>query len=231
MLVNKQSLQLRISEADVLSGELNMPEQAAGIVLFAHGSGSSRHSPRNQFVAEVLNEKGFATFLVDLLSAREDGIDVRTAQFRFDISLLGKRLVSLIDWLKQNHETKELPLGLFGASTGSAAAIIAAAARPQHAMALVSRGGRPDLAGRALSQMNAPTLLLVGEYDQPVIELHQQALVQLRCQHKITIVPKATHLFEEPGALERVADAAADWFGLFLVPPGLQYMNASVTPV
>jgi putative phosphoribosyl transferase len=199
--------------AVVLEGDLALVEGTSGVVLFAHGSGSSRHSPRNRFVADALRDAGLATLLIDLLTADEEVIDERTAQLRFDIGLLTRRLVGATDWLIRNAETANFPIGYFGASTGAAAALAAAAERPRAVGAVVSRGGRPDLAGPALPRVRAPTLLIVGGNDGPVIGLNQSALEQLGAKEKeLVIVPKATHLFEEPGALEEVARLAADWF-------------------
>lgn len=196
----------------VLDGDLTLPEGAIGIVVFAHGSGSSRHSPRNRAVAAVLQQAGLATLLIDLLTPSEEAVDAQTAYFRFDIALLAERLVGTTHWLKQQAETRELPVGYFGASTGGGAALLAAAEDPDAVSAIVSRGGRPDLAGSALQMVQAPTLLIVGERDQPVIGLNREALAELRCEKELAIVPGATHLFEEPGALEEVARMAADWF-------------------
>jgi putative phosphoribosyl transferase len=200
----------------VLDGDLVTPPDARGMVLFAHGSGSSRHSPRNRYVAEVLQEGGFATLLMDLLTPSEETMDLRTAELRFDIPLLARRLVGAADWLLEQPQTQELKIGCFGASTGAAAALIAAAERPQAVAAVVSRGGRPDLAASALRHVQAPTLLIVGGHDRPVIEMNRSALAQLRCEKQLVIVPGATHLFEEPGALEQVASLARDWFHKFL---------------
>jgi putative phosphoribosyl transferase len=196
----------------VLPGNLHIPEGAAALVLFAHGSGSSRHSPRNQFVARTLNNGGLATLLFDLLTPEEEAIDARTAELRFNIELLGERLVHATKWAKQQEQTRNLRIGYFGSSTGGAAALVAAAELPQDAGAVVSRGGRPDLAGEALPKVQAPTLLIVGGRDDIVIGLNEQARDQMRCEVKLEIVPGATHLFEEPGALEKVAKLAADWF-------------------
>ena len=201
-----------------LDGNLTLPEYAQAIVLFAHGSGSSRHSPRNRYVARVLNEAKLATLLIDLLTLHEEVIDTRTAHLRFDIDLLAERLVDATDWLTQFPDTKHLPIGYFGASTGAAAALAAAAVRPDVVGAVVSRGGRPDLAGSALPRVRAPTLLIVGGDDGQVIELNRAALAQLRCEKQLVIVPAATHLFEEPGALDEVARLARDWFPRYLIP-------------
>jgi putative phosphoribosyl transferase len=196
----------------MLDGSLTLPEQSRAIVVFAHGSGSNRFSPRNRYVARVLNEAKLATLLIDLLTLHEEVIDARTAQLRFDIDLLAERLVDATDWLTQFPDTRHLRIGYFGASTGAAAALAAAAVRPDVVGAVVSRGGRPDLAGAALIHVRAPTLLIVGENDVEVIELNRAALAQLRCEKQLMIVPGATHLFEEPGALEEVARLACDWF-------------------
>lgn len=196
-----------------LEGGLCVPRQAQAVVLFAHGSGSSRHSPRNRFVAHVLRQAGLATLLIDLLTAEEEAVDVHTAHLRFNIDLLAERLVGATDWLRENPSTKQLSIGYFGASTGAGAALVAAAERPERVGAVVSRGGRPDLAGAALSQVQAPTLLIVGGDDVPVIRLNQEALDQLGAHEKqLVIIPGATHLFEEPGTLEEVARLAAEWF-------------------
>jgi dienelactone hydrolase len=196
-----------------LEGNLTVPDGARGVVLFAHGSGSSRHSPRNRFVAQALNEAGLATLLVDLLTADEEAIDAYSAHYRFDIGLLAGRLVGAVDWLGREAETSRLSVGGFGASTGAAAALIAAAERPDRVRAVVSRGGRPDLAGDALNRVRVPTLLIVGGRDEPVIRLNQEAFQHLAAAEKqLVIVPGATHLFEEPGALEEVARLAAAWF-------------------
>jgi dienelactone hydrolase len=201
-----------------LEGNLTLPEEAQAIMLFAHGSGSSRHSPRNRYVARVLNEAKLATLLIDLLTLHEEVIDTRTAHLRFDIDLLAERLVDATDWLTQFPDTKHLPIGYFGASTGAAAALAAAAVRPDVVGAVVSRGGRPDLAGSALPRVRAPTLLIVGGDDGQVIELNRAALAQLCCEKQLVIVPAATHLFEEPGALDEVARLARDWFQRYLIP-------------
>ena len=197
---------------EVLFGNLSIPEGAVVLVLFAHGSGSSRHSPRNQFVARTLNNAGLATLLFDLLTQQEEAIDMRTREHRFNIALLAERLVHATKWAKQQEQTRDLRAGYFGSSTGGAAALVAAAELPQDVGAVVSRGGRPDLAGEALPKVQAPTLLIVGGNDDVVIELNEQARDQMRCEVKLEIVPGATHLFEEPGALEQVAKLASDWF-------------------
>jgi putative phosphoribosyl transferase len=202
----------------MLDGNLTLPEGSHAIVLFAHGSGSSRHSPRNRYVARLLNEAKLSTLLIDLLTLDEEVIDARTAQLRFDIGLLAERLVAATDWLTQFPDTRQLRIGYFGASTGAAAALAAGALRTDVVGAVVSRGGRPDLAGAALMRVQAPTLLIVGENDGQVIQLNREALAQLRCEKQLMIVPGATHLFEEPGALDVVARLASDWFERHLVP-------------
>jgi dienelactone hydrolase len=200
------------AHAVTLEGTLGIPEKATGVVLFAHGSGSSRFSARNRFVARVLRDAGLATLLLDLLSRAEEQVDLVTRHLRFDIPLLANRLVDAIDWLEADGRTATLPVGLFGASTGGGAALVAAAARPERVASVVSRGGRPDLAAGALSEVQAPTLLLVGERDEVVIDLNRQARAQMSAEVQLMIVPRATHLFEEPGALEEVAERARDWF-------------------
>lgn len=211
---------VRVSAGPVtLEGALGIPSGAQGIVVFAHGSGSSRHSPRNRYVAQVLREGGLATLLIDLLTADEEAVDVMTAHLRFDISLLAERLVGATDWVSQYSATQHLKIGYFGASTGAAAALVAATKRPSVVAAIVSRGGRPDLAGHALPRVQAPTLLIVGGHDEPVIEMNQQALAQLRVEKRLEIVPGATHLFEEPGTLEQVARLARQWFTRYLAEP------------
>ena len=200
-----------------LEGNLVIPDRPLGIVLFAHGSGSGRHSPRNQLVAKALNDGRIATLLVDLLTEDEEQIDVETHHLRFDIPLLADRLTGAIDWLEMHDATRALPVGLFGASTGAGAALIAAVSRPTRVKAIVSRGGRPDLADQAIPAVAAPTLLIVGGRDDVVIALNQMALDQLRCEKHLQIVPGATHLFEEPGTLEQAATLARDWFQLHLV--------------
>jgi dienelactone hydrolase len=195
-----------------LEGDLAIPAEPCGIVVFAHGSGSSRHSPRNQYVARELDRRGLATLLIDLLTPEEEAVDDRTAQYRFDIALLAGRLVTIADWLRHRSETAALPIGLFGASTGGGAALMAAARRPREIAAVVSRGGRPDLAGPLLPDVAAPTLLVVGGRDGPVIQMNRDAMRQMRADVALEIVPGATHLFEEPGTLERVAALAGEWF-------------------
>ena len=196
----------------VLLGNLTIPQNAVTLVLFAHGSGSSRHSPRNQFVARTLHNAGLATLLFDLLTPEEEATDIRTGEHRFNIGLLAERLVHATTWAKQQEQTRNLRIGYFGSSTGGGAALVAAAEIPQDVSAIVSRGGRPDLAGDALPKVQAPTLLIVGGNDDVVIELNEMARDRMRCDVKLEIVPGATHLFEEPGALEKVAKLASDWF-------------------
>ena len=201
-----------------LKGDLGMPPAAQGIVLFAHGSGSSRRSPRNQFVARTLERRHLATLLIDLLTPEEEIVDDVTAEYRFDIPMLAGRLITIVDWLKGRTDTASLPIGLFGASTGGGAALIAAAERPREIAAVVSRGGRPDLADAALPKVATPTLLIVGGLDAPVIEMNRDAMRQMHGEVKLEIVPGATHLFEEPGPLARVADLAGSWFDHHLQP-------------
>ncbi len=196
----------------MLDGSLTIVDQASVLVLFAHGSGSSRHSPRNQFVARTLNDAGLATLLFDLLTPEEELADACTREHRFNIDLLAERLIHATKWAKQRQQTRALRIGYFGSSTGGGAALVAAAELPKDVGAVVSRGGRPDLAGDALPKVKAPTLLIVGGDDHVVIDLNEQARAQMRCEVKIDIVPGATHLFEEPGALEQVAQLASNWF-------------------
>jgi pimeloyl-ACP methyl ester carboxylesterase len=199
-----------------LDGNLLIPHAATGLVLFAHGSGSSRFSTRNRHVAEFLREGSLGTLLIDLLTAEEERVDERTGQLRFDINMLAGRLVGAVEWLGQNEETKLLPIGLFGASTGGGAALVAAARRPDRVAAVVSRGGRPDLAGDALPLVKAPTLLIIGGNDEPVIGMNRRAFEQMNAVRRLEIVPGATHLFEERGTLERVAELARGWFQTYL---------------
>ena len=202
-----------IRSGDVmLDGTLTVPPEPTGIVLFAHGSGSSRHSPRNRYVASVLEEAGLATLLMDLLTAPEDAAEARGALLRFDISVLAERLVDATRWLGDHPSVGRQPVGYFGASTGAAAALIAAARAPLDVRAVVSRGGRPDLAGDSLAGVTAPTLLIVGGNDHAVIEMNNEALQRLHCTKRLDVVPGASHLFEEPGTLEQVAELARDWF-------------------
>jgi putative phosphoribosyl transferase len=198
-----------------LLGDLEVPPNAAGLVIFAHGTGSSRFSPRNRLVAMKLREEGFATLLLDLLTETEERQDLQTREFRFDVGLLAARVLSALDRMREQDAVKRLPVGLFGASTGAAAALIAAAG-DESVRAVVSRGGRPDLAGDALHDVPAPTLMIVGGRDPRILEANRQASRELSAPHRITVIPGATHLFEEPGALERVAALAADWFGQHL---------------
>jgi putative phosphoribosyl transferase len=208
---------VRVSTAGVtLEGDLSVPAGATGIVLFAHGSGSSRFSSRNRYVAQFLRETGLGTLLIDLLTAPEEAIDDRTRHLRFDIEMLGERLVGAAEWLSQNATTRNLRIGMFGASTGAGAALVAAAEKPKLVAAVVSRGGRPDLAGSALPHVQAPTLLIVGSRDTPVIEMNQTAYDLMTCERRFEIVPGATHLFEEPGTLEIAARLARDWFMRYL---------------
>ena len=198
----------------VLSGDLTIPEEASGLVIFAHGSGSSRHSPRNRFVAQRINAQGLGTLLVDLLTAEEEEADEVTREMRFDIGLLARRVAQVVAWAGRQKQTAPLLIGLFGASTGAAAALVAAAGLPAGVVrTVVSRGGRPDLAREALARVQCPVLLIVGGQDDVVIDLNKQARAEMRCETELVIVPGATHLFEEEGALEEVADLAAEWLG------------------
>lgn len=215
-MIQTYDITIPVPEGD-LYGLLTVPPGAAGIVIFAHGSGSSRLSPRNQEVAAALNDAGFATLLFDLLTESEDAIDQRTREYRFDIPMLGERLIAVRAWLGNRAETSELPAGYFGASTGAAAALIAAAHRPD-TKAVVSRGGRPDLAGDALDQVQTPTLLIVGERDEVVIGMNEDARAHLTGPSDMVIIPGATHLFEEPGAMEQVTRHAVEWFRTYLKP-------------
>lgn len=214
--VQERSVQILVGQADLV-GDLAIPEHARAVILFAHGSGSSRHSPRNRYMAGELQQAGFATLLVDLLTTAEEQVDLQTMEYRFNIDMLAHRLIGLTDWHSVHFDLSSLPLGYFGASTGSAAALIAAAARPDHVRAVVSRGGRPDLALSSLPLVRAPTLLIVGGNDAPVIEWNQQALQLLKGQKKLEIIPGATHLFEETGALEQVAHLTAEWYQRYLI--------------
>jgi len=201
-----------------LAGDLAIPAGASGVVLFAHGSGSSRHSPRNRFVARTIRASGIATLLFDLLSPAEDREDAIDARLRFNIAMLAARLAHAARWIGDQPETRQLGMGFFGASTGGAAALVAAAELGPPVQAVVSRGGRPDLAGDALPRVNSPTLLIVGELDEVVLRLNRDAYARLRCRKQILVVPGATHLFEEPGALEEVASLATEWFKRSLGP-------------
>jgi dienelactone hydrolase len=206
------SVRVPMGPAGVLDADLTVPVDPAGLVIFAHGSGSGRHSPRNRFVAASLQQRGIATLLADLLTEAEERIDSRTAHLRFDIELLARRVVVLIDWARADQALQLLPMGLFGASTGAAAALVAATVRPGAVAAVVSRGGRPDLAGPALPNVVAPTLLLVGSRDEAVVDLNRQAGARMRAPTRLELVSGATHLFEEPGTLEHVAERAGEWF-------------------
>jgi len=212
MAVISQMVAIPVGAATTLTGDLIVPDMAPGLVVFAHGSGSSRHSPRNRAVAESLRGTGLGTLLPDLLTEPEDQVDAVTAELRFDIEMLGGRVVAIIDWLAGQRDTADLPVNLFGASTGAAAALVAAAERPGRVWSVVSRGGRPDLAGAALGRVRAPVLLIVGGRDTEVLRMNRDAAERLSAAHRIHIVPGATHLFEEPGALEQVAETAGAWF-------------------
>lgn len=204
----KKNIKIMIAESTVIEGELVIPESAKGLVLFAHGSGSSRFSPRNNYVAQILQKGNLATFLVDLLTKAED----QTYQTRFDIDLLSERLIMITGWLKEQEETKNLEIGYFGASTGAAAAVKAAAKEKNNISAIVSRGGRVDLAGDELPEIEAPILLIVGENDDFVVEANEAALKEINCTKQLSIIPNASHLFEEPGTLEEVARQSTQWF-------------------
>jgi putative phosphoribosyl transferase len=210
----KQSRAVRIPSGEAtLEGELSVPVGANGVVLFAHGSGSSRHSQRNQYVARQIREAGVGTLLFDLLTREEEEVDIHTRHLRFDIKLLARRLVDTTNWIKRENDTWHLRVGYFGASTGGGAALVAAAEVGEDVGAVVSRGGRPDLAGNeVLQRVKSPTLLIVGEYDLPVIKMNEDAYAWLRCEKELKIVSRASHLFEEPGGLEEVAQLAAEWF-------------------
>jgi putative phosphoribosyl transferase len=213
--VAEESVRVEVGGA-ALAGDLVVPPGARGVVLFAHGSGSSRKSPRNRAVAAALHQADMATLLIDLLTDGEERIDAATGHLRFDIGLLARRLAGILDWLEAREDTRRLPTGLFGASTGGGAALVAAADRPARVRAVVSRGGRPDLAGRALARVLAPTLLIVGGDDGPVIDMNREAMARMTAPVRLEIVPGASHLFEEPGALERVAALASEWFVRYL---------------
>lgn len=217
---NEHVYHIAVGDTTTLEGTIALPDHSQGIVLFAHGSGSSRHSPRNQFVARLLYEAGLATLLIDLLTPQEEEQDRSTGHLRFNIDLLSERVVSATDWLAQNPVTSHLMPGYFGASTGAAAALVAAAERPARIGAVVSRGGRPDLAGAYLTRVQAPTLLIVGSKDAEVLTLNRNAASQLNGEQQLEIVEGATHLFEEPGALEQVAHLASNWF--------IRYLTASL---
>jgi len=218
-----QAQPLRIpANGAILNADLVIPVEARGIVLFAHGSGSSRHSHRNQFVARILQESSFGTLLMDLLTTEEEHLDNQTRELRFDIDLLADRLLATVEWTAAQPTMKHLPIGLFGASTGAAAALVAAAKRPDLVRSVVSRGGRPDLAGDALKKVKAPTMLIVGGYDDAVLVLNEQAKKKMTAEVSMKIVPRATHLFEEAGALAQVADFAAAWFWGTLKPEAVK---------
>jgi dienelactone hydrolase len=213
--IHTRPVQIRAGAA-LIDGDLAVPPRALGLVVFAHGSGSSRFSRRNREVAQTLEDGGFATLLLDLLTREEEAIDLRTREYRFDIDRLGHRVVAAIDWAAGESDISELPIACFGASTGAAAALIAAAERPNGVRAVISRGGRPDLAGEALPRVQAPTLLIVGGADDVVIDLNRQAMQRMRAHVKLQIVPGATHLFEEPGTLEQVSRLALAWCQRYL---------------
>lgn len=213
--MNHQEIKIAIGTSHI-KGDLKIVNHSTSLVIFAHGSGSSRLSSRNQFVAQILNQADISTFLFDLLTEQEEAIDQHTREFRFNIPLLAERLVLVTHWLQKNHKTASMKLGYFGASTGAAAALIAAAQLPEHISAVVSRGGRPDLAGTFLSLVKAPTLLIVGELDYEVIELNKIAYKKLHCIKEIAIIPGATHLFEEEDTLKKASLVARDWFIKFL---------------
>lgn len=220
MEVREELIRIEVADAVAgtgqIEGDLRLPPSSMGLVVFAHGSGSSRHSPRNRAVARSLERAGFATLLFDLLTPAEEEVDLRTRHLRFDIGLLAERVLAAGDDLAGRPETRELPVGLFGASTGAAAALVAEAERPGLAAAIVSRGGRPDLAGAALSSVRAPTLLIVGGHDEVVLGMNREAAARMTCVHEIAIVPGATHLFEEPGTLDQVVRLATAWFLRYL---------------
>jgi dienelactone hydrolase len=220
MSVHTQSvvpLPVRIdADGDMLNGDLSLPANAAGLIVFAHGSGSSRHSSRNRMVADALQRAPLATLILDLLTENEERVDMITAEFRFDIPLLARRVVAAVDWARAAPPTSALPIGLFGASTGAAAALIAAAERPEDVRAVVSRGGRPDLAEAALDGVLAPTLFIVGGRDEVVVQLNREAYARLRSEKHLDLVPGATHLFDEPGALDEVSRVAREWFVRYL---------------
>jgi len=218
MNLNSRLIYIPVGRAEI-QGDLHIPEKSTSIVVFAHGSGSSRLSPRNKYVADVLNDAGIATLLIDLLTPDEELIDFQTARLRFDIDLLADRLITVTHWLRGQSATEILHHGYFGASTGAAAALVAAGREPKFAEAIVSRGGRPDLAGPWLKEVPAPTLLIVGGNDKVVVELNYQAAAELKAEHRLEIIPNAGHLFEEPGALEQVAALARDWFEEHLILP------------
>ncbi len=203
-------------DGEAIEGDLILPPKAKGVVLFAHGSGSGRFSPRNQFVARVLNEAGIATLLIDLLTKKEEEVDVITSEFRFDIDLLSKRLQTATEWLKKHSQTRNLYIGYYGASTGAAAALIAATRFPKDVKTVVSRGGRPDLAIGYLENVKVPVLFIVGGEDDVVLELNKESIEKIHAEKRLEVVPGATHLFEEPGKLEKVARISAEWFSTHL---------------
>ena len=213
--VTQQEISIPVNPS-FINGNLTLIEQSKGIIIFAHGSGSSRFSSRNIFVADILNKSGFSTFLFDLLTQEEEAIDIHTREFRFNIPLLAERLIVATQWVQSNPETSNLKIGYFGASTGAAAALIAAAQLPSHISAVVSRGGRPDLALPFLRYVKSPTLLIVGALDHDVIELNQFALDHLQCEKKMSIVPGASHLFEEGTTLQEAAQLAVEWFAKYM---------------
>lgn len=213
---DKIEVRIPIDKTSAINGNLTIPPDASAVVVFAHGSGSGRFSPRNQYVAKVFNQAGLATLLIDLLTPEEEEIDVTTAEYRFNIDLLAQRLVSATKWLKQDPATKSMTFGYFGASTGAAAALIGAAKLPDDIKAVVSRGGRPDLAGDYLGQVRAPTLFLVGGLDAEVLDLNRQAMAQMSAEMRLVVIEGATHLFEESGKLEEVAKFSTDWFLRYL---------------
>ena len=219
--IASESIAISIGAGQHIEADLRVPQRATGLVVFAHGSGSGRFSSRNRAVAETLQQRGLGTLLLDLLTKAEERVDVQTAEYRFDINRLATRVVAATDWLRNRDDVMRLPTGYFGASTGAAAALIAAAERPDAVKAVVSRGGRPDLAGAALPRVKAPTLLIVGGHDEPVIEMNEDARSRMQAAHvELKIVPGATHLFEEPGTLEQVEQLAGDWFVRYLRPSG-----------
>ena len=224
-----RSVEIAVDQA-TLQGDLVLPDVSDAVVVFAHGSGSSRHSPRNRQVARALLDAGLGTLLLDLLTPAEEGVDAQTGQLRFDVDLLATRLAGAVRWLDQQDELGSLDVGYFGASTGAAAALVAAVHQPDRIAAIVSRGGRPDLAGATLPLVRAPTLLIVGGHDEVVLECNRQAQARLRCEHQLEVVPGATHLFEEPGALEQVAALAVAWFTRHLAssPTGPRGSSGSV---
>ena len=205
-------VRIPVGETASIVGDLVLPDGAQSVVVFAHGTGSSRHSPRNRAVARTLQQAGFGTLLLDLLTEREEAIDDTTSEFRFDIHLLGRRMIDAVDWLATYPRTQWMPLGLFGASTGAAAALIAAAERPGRISAIVSRGGRVDLASDAVGRVQAPVLLIVGGHDPQVLKLNRETAARLSAPHRLEVIPGATHLFAENNALETVARSARDWF-------------------